>query len=51
MGHGDRPIADAREDLQRSIMRRQPRLDAQIVTGPAGQPLGIVTPCDRFAST
>jgi CBS domain-containing protein len=43
-------IADAREAFQRSIMRRQPRLYAVIVTGPAGQPLGIVTPWDLFAS-
>lgn len=43
-------IADAREAFQRSIMRRQPRLYALIVTGEAGQPLGIVTPWDLFAS-
>lgn len=47
----ERTIADAREAFQRSIMRRQPRLYALIVTAAAGQPLGIVTPWDLFEST
>lgn len=46
----EQTIADARQAFQRSILRRQPRLYALIITGASDTPMGIVTPWDLFAA-